>query len=252
MRIYLAQKAMLIVVTLAIASTARAQTASTSFSATQRHDIELIVRDYLIENPEVLREASIELERRTQEAQRNSQTQAIAKYHDQLVSSRGSIVLGNPNGTVNMVAFFDYNCPFCRASVDDIQTLIEANPDLRVVLKEFPILGQDSTEASHVALAASRQFQNADLQAHYYRALMKVKGTMNGELALSIGEKFGLNETQARKDLHEKQIDAILSENMSIAEAIGVNGTPSFVIGNNLIVGAVGAVQIQQIIDTSR
>jgi len=248
----LAKKVTLIAAAFAITAPGHAQTASTSFSTKQRQDIELIVRNYLIDNPEVLREASIELERRAQEAQRNSQTQAITKYHDQLVSSRGSIILGNPEGTVNMVAFFDYNCPFCRASVGDIQTLIEANPNLRVVLKEFPILGRESTEASHVALAASRQFRSADLEARYYRALMKVKGTMNGELALSIGEKFGLNENQARKDLHDKEFDAILSENMSVAEALGVNGTPSFVIGNHLIVGAVGAAEIQKIIDASR
>lgn len=215
------------------------------FSVEQRHGIEEIVREYLLKNPEVVRDAIAELERRTEQLQKASQAKMLEQYRDQLVSSRGSTVIGNPKGSVSIVAFFDYNCPYCRASVDDIQKLIDGNPELRVVMRELPILGRDSTDASRVALAVARQTGDLTLRARYYTVLMKSKGQVNGSLALSTATGLGLDGPKIKNDLRSAEIDAILRDNLATAEALGITGTPAFVIGDEIIVGAVGPDRMQ-------
>jgi len=235
----------------ALSGTSRSSEVNGPFSADQRRAVETIVREYLLQNPGILRDVSAELDRRSEESQKATLIKAIAEVHDSLVATRGSTILGNPNGKVTLIAFFDYNCPFCKASVDDLQALIEANADLKIVLREFPILGPQSTETSRVALAAARQMLLPEVRAKYYRALMKAKGQMAGELALSIGEKFGLDRGRAQRDLHDKDLDQMISENIAIAEKLGINGTPSFIVGDQLIVGAVGPDKIQSAIARS-
>jgi len=173
------------------------------------------------------------------------QAKALAQYRSQLLSSRGATIIGNPNGRVSLVAFFDYNCPYCRASAGDIQKLVDANPELRVVLREFPILGPDSTATSRLALAVAREAPDIELRARYYDALMKAKGSMTGSLAFTTATSMGLDSAKLKSDLKDPEIDAILRENFAAAEALGVNGTPAFIIGDQVIVGAVGADRMQ-------
>jgi protein-disulfide isomerase len=183
--------------------------------------------------------------------QKDDQAKALKKYWSQLISPRGSTIIGNPNGRINLVAFFDYNCPFCRASVGDIQKLIDDNPELRVVLREFPILGQDSTDTSRVALAVAREAADPALRARYYTSLMKTKGQMDGALALSMATELGLDSAKLKRDLRDTDINAILQENYSFAEALGITGTPAFVIGDQVIVGVVGPERMQAAVSTA-
>jgi protein-disulfide isomerase len=230
---------------LVLAGTARAENAGVTFTPQQRGEIGDIVREYLLHNPDVLRDASAELERRTEQLQRENQAKALAQYWSQLVSPRGATIIGNPNGRVTMVAFFDYNCPYCRASVDDTQKLIDRNPELRVVMRELPILGPDSVEASRVALAVARQTDDAALRGRFYTTLMKSKGLVSGDIALSTATRLGLDGAKIRKAVQDGGADSILQDNLAAAEAVGVTGTPSFIIGDQVVVGAVGVDRIQ-------
>lgn len=230
---------------LALLGSARAQEPRVPLSPEQRQAIGEVVKEYLLQNPEVLRDASLELERRSEQQQKAEQARALAQYRSQLLSPRGATIIGNPNGSISLVAFFDYNCPYCRASVGDIQKLVDNNPELRVVLREFPILGPDSTATSRLALAVARETTDAGLRARYYEALMKAKGSMTGGLALATATSMGLDSARLKSDLKDAEIDAILRENFAAAEALGVNGTPAFVIGDQIIVGAVGVDRMQ-------
>jgi protein-disulfide isomerase len=228
-----------------LGATAHSQQLTLPLSPEQRQAIGEVVKEYLLQNPEVLRDASMELERRSETLQKADQAKALVQYREQLLSARGSTIIGNPNGKVSLVAFFDYNCPFCRNSVGDIQKLVDNNPELRVVLREFPILGKDSTDTSRLALAVARQTTDLALRGRYYASLMKAKGSMTGELALSAAAGMGIDTAKLKRDLKDPDIDAILRQNFVAAEALGVNGTPAFVIGDQVIVGAVGADRMQ-------
>ncbi|MCK1492138.1 DsbA family protein [Bradyrhizobium sp. 180] len=228
-----------------LSASAHSEQLTLPLSPEQRQAVGEVVKEYLLQNPEVLRDASLELERRSEQLQKADQARVLAKYREQLLSSRGSTIIGNPNGKVSLVAFFDYNCPFCRNSVGDIQRLVDTNPDLRVVLREFPILGKDSTDTSRLALAVARETNDLALRGRYYASLMKAKGSMTGDLALSAAAGMGIDTTKLRHDLKDPDIDAILRENFVTAEALGVNGTPAFVIGDQVIVGAVGVDRMQ-------
>lgn len=230
---------------LAFLSTVHAQELRVPLSPEQRQAIGEVVKEYLLQNPEVLRDASIELERRSEEQQKAGQAKALAQYRSQLLSPRGATIIGNPNGRISLVAFFDYNCPYCRGSVGDIQKLVDNNPELRVVLREFPILGPDSTATSRLALAVARETSDTGLRARYYEALMKAKGSMTGGLAFTTATSMGMDGAKLKSDLKDPEIDAILRENFAAAEALGVNGTPAFIIGDQVIVGAVGAERMQ-------
>jgi protein-disulfide isomerase len=242
---------LLVLSTLVGSRAAQSEELRLPFTSEQRQAIGEVVREYLLQNPEVLRDASIELERRSDQLQKEDQAKALKKYWSQLISPRGSTIIGNPNGRINLVAFFDYNCPFCRASVDDIQKLIDDNPELRVVLREFPILGQNSTDTSRIALAVARETAEPAMRARYYTSLMKTKGQMKGTLALSMATELGLDGARLKSDLKNPDIDVILRENYSLAEALGINGTPAFIIGDQVIVGAVGPERMQAAISTA-
>ena len=166
-----------VVGTLALAP-AGAQIAA-PFTPEQREAIGAIVREYLLKNPEVLQEAIAELERRTQEAQRTAQVNALRSEREKLLHSPHDYVVGNPQGDVTLVEFLDYNCPYCKRAVADIAELIKSDPKLRVVLKDFPVLGPDSVEASRVAVAARSQLTGNRL-LEFHTRLMEVKGPVNG------------------------------------------------------------------------
>lgn len=223
----------------------RAQESQNSFTADQQRAIEQIVRDYLLRHPEVLLDASQELERKNEEAQKTAQAAALRQYREQLISPRGSTIAGNPNGTINVVEFFDYNCPYCRASVGNVEKLVAANPQVRLVLRELPVLGPSSVEATRVALAVAKETSDPALRSKYFLALMTMKSQVNGAVALATAEKLGLDAAKLQKDVAAPDVDAIIKENLRMADALGVTGTPTFVIGDQIIVGAVDLAQME-------
>jgi protein-disulfide isomerase len=222
-----------------------------TFSPEQRQAIGEIVREYLLKNPEVIQEAIAELERRSQEAQKAAQAEALRSERDKLVNSPRDYVIGDPQGDITLIEFLDYNCPYCRKAVGDVKALIKADPKLRVVLKEFPVLGPDSVEASRVALAARPQLRGGKL-FEYHTKLMETQGRVNGERAKSVARDVGLDMARLEKDLASSEINAALQENMALADKLGLTGTPAFIVGEEIIPGAVGVEPLRQLIAETR
>jgi len=221
--------------------------AQPSFSAQQRQAIEQIVKDYLVKNPEVLQEALTELERRQQEQQKTAQATALTHEREKLLNSPRNIVVGNPSGDVTLVEFFDYNCGYCKRALGDLQTLMKADPKLRVVLRDFPVLGPESVEASRVALAVRQQIQGERL-FEYHTKLLETRGQVNGARALAVAREMGLDVDRVKKDMESPEVRAALQENVGLGDKLGVSGTPAFVVGDTVVSGAVGADPLRQAI----
>jgi protein-disulfide isomerase len=217
----------------------------------QRPAIEQIVRDYLLKNPEVIQEAIGELEKRQQEAQRNSQQTALREHGDALTKSQHGSLVGNPSGDVTLVEFFDYNCGYCKRALADLKGLAKRDPKLRIVLKDFPVLGPESLAASKVALAAKLQIQG-DKLFDYHARLLETRGTVTGERALALAKEMSLDMTRLQKDVEGPEVRAALAENAMLADKLGLTGTPAFVIGDEVISGAVGLEPLRQVVASVR
>ncbi|MET7243915.1 DsbA family protein [Methylobacterium sp. EM32] len=211
----------------------------------QRQAIETVVREYLLKNPEVLQEAMAELEKRQQDAQKVAQASALKETRDILHNSPHGFVAGNPNGDVTVVEFFDYNCGYCKRALTDLQTLIKGDPKLKVVLRDFPVLGPDSLEASKVALAAKQQLKG-DKLFDYHTRLLESRGRVNGERAIAVAKEMGLDIAKLQKDMQAADIQAALQENVGLGDKLGLSGTPAFIIGDEIIPGAVGVEPIRK------
>jgi protein-disulfide isomerase len=222
------------------------------FSAPQKSEIERVVRDYLIAHPEVLQESMAELEKRQTAAEAEKHQSAVKQYSDALFSSPRQVNLGNPQGNVTFVEFFDYNCGYCKRAMTDMLTLLKDDPKLKVVLKEFPVLGPGSVEAAEVAVAVRMQDKTGKKYLDFHQKLLGGRGQADKAHAMAAAKDAGLNMAQLEKDLTSPEIKATLQENFKIAEALGLNGTPSYVIGSDVVIGAVGLPALQEKINTSR
>ncbi len=217
------------------------------FTDAQRKGIEAIVKDYLVKNPEVLQEAVAEGERRQQETQKLAQAAALKEATGTLIDSPHSVTAGNPAGDVTLVEFFDYNCGYCRKALTDVQTLMKADPKLKVVLKDFPVLGNESVEASKIALAAKQQLKG-DKMFDFHVKLLESKGRINAERALAVAKEFGLDLERLKKDAAGPEVKAALAENMGLGDKLSLSGTPAFIIGDEILPGAVGVEPMKKTI----
>jgi protein-disulfide isomerase len=208
------------------------------------------IRDYLIANPEVLQEVVNELDRRRTDQIAQQQAQAIDDYRELIFDSTRQVVLGNPNGDVTLVEFFDYNCPYCKAALGDMNRLVTDDPNLRIVLKEFPVLGAGSTEAAQVAVAVD--MLAPDLYGQFHQLLLGSSAQADGDLAIAAAEEVGLNADDIRALMDTPEVSAVIQESYTLADALGLTGTPSYVLGNSVIVGAVGYDSLRQMIDSVR
>ena len=237
-----------VILSLAAASSSNAD----GFSSSQRSEVERIVREYLIAHPEVLQEAMNELDKRQTAAQAEKHKAAIKQYSDALFSSPRQVVLGNPNGNVTFVEFFDYNCGYCKRALDDMLALLKDDPKLKVVLKEFPVLGPGSVEAAQVAIAVHMQDKTGKKYLEFHQKLLTGRGEANKARALAVAKDIGLDMARLDKDLASPEVKATLQESFKLAEALGLNGTPSYVIGDNVVVGAVGLEALKEKVNASR
>jgi protein-disulfide isomerase len=222
------------------------------FSAPQRGEIERIVHDYLVAHPEVLQEAMAELEKRQTAAESEKHKAAIKQHAQALFSSPRQVVLGNPQGNVTFVEFFDYNCGYCKRAMDDMLTLMKDDPKLKVVLKEFPVLGPGSVEAAQVAVAVHMQDKTGKKYLEFHQKLLGGRGQANKATAMAVAKDIGMDMSRLEKDMAGPEVRATLQESFRLAEALGMNGTPSYVIGDNVVVGAVGLVALQEKVNTAR
>ena len=223
-----------------------------SFSDVQRGDIEKIVREYIISHPEVLEEAINELSKRQAAAESEKHQVTIAKNADTIFNSPRGVTIGNKDGDVTFVEFFDYNCGYCKRAMDDMLTLMKADPKLKVVLKEFPVMSQGSVEASQVAVAVRMQDPSGKKYLDFHQKLLGGRGAADKARALQAAKEAGLDTARIEKDIGSAEVRSTIEENFKLAEAMGMNGTPSYVIGNNVVVGAVGLDALKEKINTAR
>ncbi|HMA55462.1 MAG TPA: DsbA family protein, partial [Pseudolabrys sp.] len=162
------------------------------------------------------------------------------------------VVLGNPDGNVTFVEFFDYNCGYCKRAMDDMLTLLKDDPKLKVVLKEFPVLGPGSVEAAQVAVAVRMQDKTGKKYLEFHRKLLGGRGQADKARALAVAKEIGLDMARLDKDIGSPEVKVTLQESFKLAEALGLNGTPSYVIGENVVVGAVGIDALREKVNTSR
>jgi protein-disulfide isomerase len=207
-----------------------------AFTDAEKKDIGEVVKQYLLEHPEVIQDALNELKRRQDESEAKAQSLAISENATRIFRSEADLVAGNPAGKVTMVEFFDYNCGYCKRAFPDVIKMIDADKDLRVVMKEFPILGPGSTFAARAALASKKQGKYWE----YHSALMAHEGRMDEAAALAVAGQVGLDVGKLKQDMDSPDISAALDANMQLAEALSIQGTPAFIVDKTLIPGAIG------------
>jgi protein-disulfide isomerase len=216
-----------------------------------RPEIEAIVKDYLLKNPEVLRDALDVLEKRQTAEEQGKQKQAISSNAKLIFDSPRGPTFGNPQGDVTLVEFFDYNCGYCKHAMQDVMQLAKEDPKLKVVFKEFPVLGPGSIEAAKVAVAVRMQDKGGKY-VEFHRLLLGGRGEANKERALAAAKEAGLDMVRIDKDLQSPEIADTLNESAKLAESLGLSGTPTFVIADELVIGAQGYDALKGKIDAVR
>jgi protein-disulfide isomerase len=222
------------------------------FSEGQRGEIEKIIKEYLVGHPEVLQDALAEMEKRQAAAETEKHKTAVKDYSQALFDSSRQVTLGNPQGDVTMVEFFDYNCGYCKRALADMLDLIKNDPKLKVVLKEFPVLGPGSVEAAQVAVAVRMQDKTGKKYLDFHQKLLGGRGQADRARALAVAKEVGIDMARLEKDLAGDEIKATIDESMKLAEALGLNGTPSYVVGTDVVVGAVGLAALKEKVETAR
>jgi protein-disulfide isomerase len=206
------------------------------------------VREYLLKNPEVIMEALQILQQRQRAAEAENLKRTIAERGEEILNDPAAPVGGNPAGDVTVVEFFDYNCPYCRRVAPTVTELEEADPDLRLVYKEFPILGPGSQFAARAALASRRQGKYVP----FHNALMRATDQVTEATVMETAREVGLDIEQLRADMQDPAIQEAIGRNLQLASALGITGTPSFIIGEEVVPGAVDLRTLQSLIARAR
>lgn len=210
--------------------------------------IKELVLEAIRENPGIVFEAAQLFEEQQQANQALVAAQVLASERDALERDPNAPVLGNPDGDVTIVEFFDYNCPYCRRVKPHMEALLAADPNVRVVYREWPILGEGSVFAARAALASRNQGKYDE----FHWAMMGLNGRAEEATVISAAEKIGLNIAQLRRDMNAPEIDEHIQTSMRLSRAIGFSGTPSFVIGDNLAPGLIDAEQMISLVNQAR
>src|SRR5499425_1932089 len=241
----------LVAATFALAALATPASAQ-SFSPDQRGEIEKIVREYLLSNPQLLQDVMAELEKRQAAAEVEKHRAAIKEHAGLIFDSPRQVTLGNPKGDVVFVELFDYNCGYCKRAMADMLDLMKADPQLKVVLKEFPVLSQGSVEAAQVAVAVRMQDPTGKKYLDFHQKLLGGRGPADKARALAVAKDIGLDMAKLEKDMASPEAKATIEENFKLAEEMGMNGTPSYVIGKQIVVGAVGFNTLKEKVNAAR
>jgi sulfite exporter TauE/SafE/protein-disulfide isomerase len=237
------------------AATPPTQTADapqSAFSPAQSALIEQMTKDYILAHPEVIQDALTALQNQ-REVDEAKALQTTVKEHDaEIFESPHQVVLGNPHGKVTLVEFFDYNCAYCKRALSDMLSLIKDNSELRVVLKEFPVLGDGSMDAARVAVAVRMQDPTGQKYLDFHQQLLGGKGEANGERALAVAKDVGLDVDRLKRDMASPEVKATIDENLKLGETIGITGTPTYVVGSEVVVGAVGLDELAKKLAAAR
>lgn len=228
--------------------TAAMPAAAADFSKAETKAIEKIVHDYLVQNPEVMIEVMSELDARQEAAKKQAQNNAVAEHRKAIFDDKTSFVAGNPKGDVTVVEFFDYNCGYCKRAFAPLMNTLKDDGNVRLVLKEFPILGPSSVIASHATMAAEKQGKYFEM----HKALFMHKGSLDEEEIMAVAKSVGLDIARLRRDMTDPQYAKTIDRNEALAQALKISGTPSFVIGDAMHPGALDAEDLKQAIKEAR
>jgi len=239
---------------MALVLTAAASTSAPAndkgLSDVQKQDVEKLIHQYILDHPEVIVEAMQRMQARQEAAQKAHAEAALKASHGELVNDPDAPIMGNPKGSVTVVEFFDYRCGFCKRVFPSIVQVLKEDTDIRYVFKEFPILGPESVMASKASLAIWRTHK--DKYAAFHGALMSASGGIPEAKIMSIAASLGIDEKQLKAAMADPAIDAILERNYRLAQNLNINGTPAFVIGDQLVPGAIDVATMKRMIAESR
>ena len=219
-------------------------------SAEQKQEVQTIVREYLLENPEVIVDSIRELRRRDEAAAAESRKNALGSLQDQLEKDANDPFIGNPDGDVTIVEFFDYRCGYCKKVFSDVQKLVEEDGNVKFVLKEWPILGDDSVYASRAALAV--WFGQSEKYNAFHSAMMESKGSLSNDRVNEIATEQGIDVEKMKTGFGDPRVDMVIANNTKLAGQLGVTGTPAFVFGQNLMPGAIDYDAMKQLLGNMR
>jgi protein-disulfide isomerase len=216
------------------AATSAAPAGPSAFTPDQRKELETIIKDILLANPELLMEAQTALEAKMEKIQNERMAVAIKDNSAEIFRPASSPVVGNSTGDVTVIEFFDYNCGYCKKALPDVAHLIDKDRKVKLIPKEFPILAKGSEEASRVALAAKMQGKYWE----FHRAMLESQGQANEASALRVAEKLGLDMARLKKDMASAEVKKEIDDTRKLAAKLGIQGTPHFLVGDRIIPGA--------------
>jgi protein-disulfide isomerase len=219
------------------------------FSPAQRDEIGAVIKDYLIHNPQVLREAIDALNEHDKQVEAQARQDVVADSSGPLFASSLQENIGNPKGGATLVEFFDYNCHFCKGALPDLARLLKEDPNLKLVLKDFPVLGPGSVEAANVASAVRNQL-HGDKFWQFHTKLLGSHGPVGKAEALAVAKELGVDMDRLAKDMEAPNANSGILEVAHLADALQITGTPSFVVGQEVVIGAVGYDQLKEKIDS--
>ena len=219
------------------------------FTPAQKQELGAFIKDYLVNNPDVLREAIQALDKHDKDVADAERETVVTSQSGALFSSKYQATIGNPTGSATLVEFFDYNCHFCKGALPDVTKLMKEDPNLKLVLKDYPVLGPGSVEAAKVASAARNQLPGDKFWA-FHSKLLASHGPIGKTEALAVARDLGLDMEKLAKDMESPEVKSGLNEVMQLADALQINGTPTFVLGQDVVVGAVGFDQLKDKVDS--
>ncbi|KKC31138.1 hypothetical protein WH91_21195 [Devosia psychrophila] len=201
-----------------------------------------MIESFLMSDPKILQRMSVALDTTVRAEERAQAGGAIASMRDKIFNDPGQVVLGNPDGDVTLVEFFDYNCGYCRNALPDLATLLAEDPNLRVVLKEFPILSNESIDAARVAVLVGES--EVDYWT-FHEALFTSRGQVDKSVALLAAADLGLSSVSLELDMNSEAVANKIQTSYEIAKALNITGTPTYIIGNEVIPGAIGIDELK-------
>lgn len=213
-----------------------------AIDASDRPEIEKIIREYLLNNPQILGEMQAAFEANQKVAQAELQKKALSERADLIFSSPLQVEIGNKDAKYKIVEFYDYNCPFCQRALGDMEKILDANPDVKFVIKEWPVLGEKSYQAHVVSIAFAKLMPNE--YPEFHKQLLNMRGSKGENEAIQLALMLGADESALRTEMSKPYVLETMRENNMLADSLGITGTPSYVIGDQVVFGAVGFDQI--------
>ena len=211
--------------------------------ASEKERIESIIREYLLKNPSIIREAMQALQAQEERERAERSANLMKELRKEILFDPDSPISGNASGDVSIVVFFDYNCGYCKQTLPRLQSISKKDTLVRIVFKEFPVLGPQSTFAAKAALAASRQRKYVE----FHNALITAE-SIGEDSIKSISKTIGIDYSKLQKDMADPQIDEQITRNQRLAGSLDINGTPAYIIGDQIIPGAIDEATLANIV----